>query len=221
MRTLGFYHVYLVNHWQEIVMEQIVKIMRSGLYDQSTVIHIGCLGRDEEVAKLREMLKDHKKFVINFHSAVPDHFEFCTLRLLQDRSRSAEPFYAFYIHTKGVTWPKEKTKAYIGGTYWRQYMNYYIISRWKECMNRLDAGHDTCGVKLLTKKDMPAFRVHYSGNFFWCKSTYIRTLPLIEHLRLKDRFQAEFWIGSGDPLCATLCQEFVDYNTQKKWVDPA
>jgi hypothetical protein len=37
---------------------------------------------------------------------------------------------------------------------------------------------------------------------------------------MKDRFQAEFWIGSGKPNACSLCQLFVDYNTKGKFQVP-
>ena len=61
--------------------------------------------------------------------------------------------------------------------------------------------------------------LHYSGNFFWFYSGYVKTLPEIVTLDIKDRNNAEFWICSGkNPEAATLCQKFVDYNTKGKFI---
>jgi hypothetical protein len=41
----------------------------------------------------------------------------------------------------------------------------------------------------------------FGGNFWWANANYLRTLP---PLRYKDRFDAETWIGLGNPLVHDL-----------------
>ena len=36
------------------------------------------------------------------------------------------------------------------------------------------------------------------GNFWMAKCSYINALPQIDSLDLEDRYQAEFWIGTGE-----------------------
>lgn len=206
MKIIAYYHILLINNWEEIVKSQVELINESGLIDEIEEIKIGCLGSDENMELLKTILPD--KYVIHYHSANIHEYEFATLRLIEQDAKTEKPYYGLYFHTKGVSFPGNS-----GGKYWRDYMNYYNICLWKECQKKLRKGYDTCGVKLLTESDYPAYKLHYSGNFFWFKSSYIKKCKKIEQLNLKDRFQAEFWIGTGSPTASTLCQKFVDYNT--------
>jgi hypothetical protein len=58
--------------------------------------------------------------------------------------------------------------------------------------------YDACGVDLV---DTP--QIHFSGNFWWSNSEYIKTLPTIHDLKYKIkpvlsvRHNCEFWIGMG------------------------
>ena len=221
MKIIGFYHIYMANHWQQIVTEQLTIMVRSGLYRQADRIYIGCVGGYAELEQLKAIISPFAKIEIMYHTTNIEEFEFCTLRILKLQAHLQHPFYGFYIHTKGASYPVSNTKAYIGGNYWRSYMNYYILTSWRKCLLKLDLSADLCGVKLLTAKDVPAHKLHYSGNFFWFRSQYVQALRSVEQLNLHNRYEAETWIGTGNPKAETLCQDFVDYNTQKIWEDPA
>lgn len=207
----------------QIVGDQLRILKSSGLYEASENIFAGCLGSRTELNELRKILLGYPKIIITYHSENHKEYEFATLKLMQQKAHEeTESFYGFYFHVKGVSWPvKRNPRAFIGGTYWRNYMEHFNIRKWKDCVSKLDEGFDTCGVKLLAPKESPANAQHYSGNFFWAKSEYIRTLKPIESLNHNDRFQAEFWQCSGSPNAATLCQDFVDYHAKGKFTPPA
>lgn len=199
----------MVNHWESIIKEQYQLMSQSGLIDACDKIYIGCIGT--EICKLKAFVKQHQKLCIAYHSENLQEFEFPTIRLLRVQS-IVKKFHGFYIHTKGVSYPGNE-----GGDYWRDYMNYYNLTKWKDARGKLICGYDTCGVKLRYSTDPPARKLHYSGNFYWFNSDYVKTLP--DPCMLNDRFDAEMWIGMNSPNAATLCQLFVDYNTKGKF-DP-
>ncbi len=215
MRILAFYHILMINHYVDIVLEQLQCITNSGLYDEVEKIYVGCLGRKYELEKLKYLVADYPKIEIAYYGEDVREYEFATLRILESKANTEEPFYGIYFHTKAVSWPKNRLQwAFTGGEHWRHYMNHYNLKKWKLCVEKLDDGFDTCGVKLCMPNDSPAYRLHYSGSFYWFKSEYIKKLPLISTLNLSDRFQAEFWIGSANAKAATLCQDFIDYKTK-------
>lgn len=221
MKIIAFYHILLINHWVEIVTEQMKCMVNSGLYDAVDKIYVGCLGRNYEYDKLKMLMSDFPKVEIVYHSQHVKEFEFATLKILKLNVDNSEPFYGLYFHTKSVSWPKNKLAwAYEGGRYWLSYMNYYCLTKWKDCIQKLDEGHDTCGVKLIGSDKSPAYRLHYSGNFGFFKSEYAKKLPQIESLNLSDRFQAEFWLCSAGANAATLCQDFIDYKTKGTFQPP-
>lgn len=216
MKIIGFIHIYMINHYLEIVQEQLNLMKLSGLYDTCDDIYVGCVGGYTELDKLRELLRDYPKIFIGVHDLCINKYEFLTLNMLKQKSEILFPFYGFYIHTKGVSYIKHTVQQTdVGGKYWRDYMNYYNLTRWGDCMDKLiDGGYDLCGVKLRYETDGPAYELHYSGNFFWFKSEYVKKLVPIDTIDNTNRYEAEMWIGSAEPKAATLCQDFVDYKTK-------
>lgn len=195
----------MINNWKEIVLSQLSLLKKSGLYDECETIRISALG--EPIKELESILSSFLKCNIDFYDTNPLLFEFPALDLMHDDSNELKSFYGLYIHTKGVSFPNHS-----GGKYWRDYMNHYNITLYKEAIKQLNKGNDMCGVKLLQPKDNVANKLHYSGNFFWFKSSYIKTLK--KETNREDRFNAEFWACSGSPKAVSLCQLFVDYNTK-------
>jgi hypothetical protein len=70
-----------------------------------------------------------------------------------------------YIHSKGGI----SNTAHVAS--WRQILNHFTIAEWPTCLKQL-ATHDVVGIKdrICTDKSV-------TGNFWWSKSEYIRTLP--------------------------------------------
>lgn len=205
----------MVNSYYEVITEQFKIIKNSGLYDVCDTIYVCCLGKPEELKRV-SLFFDKTKIKIEAYNTKLDFYEFITLKHLKYTADNTEPFYGFYIHTKGVSYKEN----YEGGKYWRDYMNHYILRKWKDDIKKLDEGYDLCGVKLLDEKSAPAYQLHYSGNFFWFRSVYAMKLPLVDNMNIDNRFEAEMWIGKAKPKTATLCQEFVDYNTKGKFCPP-
>lgn len=202
---VGFIHVCMINDWDLILKEQIELMQASGLYDKMRCANICCVGAEVYVEKLQEIIKPYDKLQFAAWNSNMSEYEFITLRFLKEVCDRGTTFYGFYIHSKGVSWPGHE-----GGKYWRDYMNYYILTKWEDDVKMLDLGHETCGVKIVHRN----WPLHYSGNYFWFKSEYVKHCVPVNNMNLKDRFNAEMWIGSGKPIAATLCQDFVDYDTK-------
>jgi len=203
-RIFGYYHVCAINGYEEVVKEQIADLINSGLYRAAERIVVGVSGEyREDAIKLFSKYKKFYKFLAD------DNYEFPTLEELQRLCESDEKSWVFYIHTKGVSYLDGR------GDYWRQYMMYYNVHKWKDCVAKLRDGHETCGVKLLEAKSHHP--KHYSGNFWWATSEYIKRLPKVTELNQQDRFQAEFWVCSGSPNAATLSQLMVDYENKPNY----
>lgn len=201
---IGFMHVCMINDYMRIVSEQIMLMRSSGLLNQVKEIRVGVTGSTEAKTSLEKFFVPFEKINIVAHSEDHKAYEFLTLKELK-KTADLKDFYGFYIHTKGVSWPGNE-----GGKYWRDYMNHYNITLWRDALSKLEFGYDTCGVKMVNR----GFPLHYSGNFFWFNSEYIRRLRPISSINQQDRFNAEMWPCSGQPICATLNQLFVDYNTK-------
>jgi len=208
-----FYHVCMINHWFKIVEEHIKLMIEYGLYDRVDKIYIGAVGKEPEFKKLKEFAEGFPKMEIVDYDSNLLRYEFLTLKILQKHSQK-EDFYGLYFHTKGCSYPSNE-----GGKFWRDYMNWYNIVEWNKALCHIERDkYDMYGVKLLSARKAPAYALHYSGNFFWFNSEYIRTLCDINTLDQTNRINAELWACSNYPIAATGCQEFVDYNNKGKFV---
>jgi hypothetical protein len=69
-----------------------------------------------------------------------------------------------------------KMTSYVTIRTWVDYLLYFNVSHWQECVNELQQGHDACGVNLKGGYDNHKDNYHFSGNFWWAKSEYIKKL---------------------------------------------
>lgn len=208
-KIIGFWHICMINKYVDIISEQLDIILKSELYESVEYISAVCSGNINELAKVSELFVQYPKIRIQHTPNIKD-YEFPTLEVLKHTADSNPEFFIFYFHTKGVSYPDHQ-----GGKHWRDYMNHYVLKKWRDNVYKLKAGYSTCGVKLVPKGSFP---LHYSGNFWWTNGSYVKTLRPIESLNKNNRFDAEMWICSNNPITATLCQTFVDYNTKGEFI---
>ena len=176
-----FFHVATINHYKSIVENTLELIHKSGLYDECENIFL-CIVGNEDLN-----ISDPK--IKKIHNPNIEHGEFFTLKILEDFCKENDSL-VLYLHTKGVTTPGNKCIDD-----WRNYMLFFNVEKYKTCIDSLKE-NDTCGVDLVTTPTN-----HYSGNFWWSKSSHIKNLPKIEEINsdsfptiLTKRHNAEFWI---------------------------
>jgi hypothetical protein len=183
-----YFHVGTIGKYQEIFDEIYYEIVESNLINQISAINLCIVGQGDLVIQPNEKIRIHQDSNVNSG-------EFFTLDLLKSFADSVEENHKIlYIHTKGVTTPDNQSIVD-----WRKYMTYFNVQQYKNCLQLLD-NCDSCGVDLV---DEPA--LHYSGNFWWANSSYIKKLPTIDEIKfpktppiLSIRHNGEFWIGMGD-----------------------
>jgi hypothetical protein len=182
----GFMHCCAINNYKEIILEQVSKIFLSGLYHACERVSIGVVGRyDEEFWKQLP-----KKFCVDYKSSNIKEYEFPTLNLVYDKCLKKECL-VWYIHTKGVA---VKTSY---RSFWRERMEKYVISGWKDCIRAMKKFNgDTCGCKLGVNNFITC--THYGGNFWWARSSYIRKKRSPMHLNTGRRWNAEKWLLGYD-----------------------
>jgi len=151
------------------------QIKMSGLYDDITEIRCGVLGYNNEP----DLFND-PKIVIRGTNPNIDLFEVFTINLLYEDAQK-EDFNVLYLHTKGIT----IHPLYKPVHDWVNYLCYFNIYQFKKCIDFLKV-YDTVGVNLV---DEPV--THYSGNFWWSKSSYIRKLEKCIYYCFNS---PEFWI---------------------------
>lgn len=185
MKPIGYWHIYTVNHWREIVRETLEAIEVSGLLEACACINVVATG--PESSAVRGILRHHHvKLVVM--DGYENNFEFPTLQLiwLDARFCTAKELggSVFYIHTKGVSYPDDRFKR------WRGLMLESVVHNHHEHLEALKTA-DVSGFNYL-QGDTP----HFSGNFWFARRSHIQKLPEPMSLDISNRYLAELWIAS-------------------------
>lgn len=187
-----FYHFYCCENskvWTEILDEQVSLILTSNLVHNLSKIDVSVIVRtQEDVEKAIDEFGKHKikmnlEFIRNPFETDKQMMESLDGDQTITENYTMKKIYAEvfndpskcnigYIHSKGIT-SHLKDDDYGQQRYklWRQFLNWGVIENWEKCINALDT-HDIAGANYF---DYPA--KHYSGNFWWATSDYIRRLP--------------------------------------------
>jgi len=210
MKIFGFAHVYMVHNWSEIFESQLEKIKASGLYDKLEKIFVGLNSQSEvpgfgPILHFNEEVFNDKKVEILYYINKPDLYETLTLSFLHKFCCESN-VRVFYIHTKGVS--RNSPQCQID---WRNLMEYFVIEKHKLCLQELVL-NDIVGVNwhlgegymnASSKKcEDTEVTPHFSGNFWWANSDYIKRLPPL--YPVKSKYECEFWIGKINPFVAEL-----------------
>jgi len=193
----GFMHICTINHWKEIVDEQLQIITSSGVFDKLDNIFCGVVGE-------HEFYPPHPKIKVVYRSYDIREYEYATLQWLHTFCKNTPPRYIFYIHTKGVSSkggsienPPEIRK-FVTGDY-RKFMQHILFNKHIECLEALKKA-DICGVNWRMYHNPP----YLAGNFWWARTEYIATLPRFTQNDRNKRSNAEFWIGKGTGVAVSM-----------------
>ena len=159
----------------DILLDMLNVICKSGLLNVLDYVYIINIGIPIDYEKIRA----DKIKLINYS----ENIKLCekpTLNIMNMFSKCNEKVKILYLHTKGVTNPKS-----IKIIDWRNYMMYFLVEKYESCLELLD-DYNCIGCNY-QEKPYP----HFSGNFWWSKSSYINTLNKITS---DDRHDCEWWI---------------------------
>jgi hypothetical protein len=182
-KIAGFMHVGTFGRWETVVGRQLTKLVESGLYDASEQISVGVVGGKEW-----EPPTNLPKIEVITRVADANAYEVPTLTKLHEYCQKHVDHFVFYIHSKGAT-SMEIQDSNIADPAavwdWREYMEYFVIERYADCVQALQTGSNTCGVNYSPQPP------HYSGNFWWARCSCVAELPAVQ---VHDRLLAEKWL---------------------------
>ena len=170
-----YYHIYAIDGVESIIDEQLNLIKTH--FDFPYILNVGISIADDNISI---------DYIINKFEKIRDvrskGNEFVTLDLIEkDKEKFGDSDYILYIHTKGAS--KQDNQNVIS---WRHLMNYFNIEKVKNVFKLFEkTDYNTYGVLLGTAGKWKL----YSGNFWWAKSSYVKTIKL-DGVR-KNRFNAE------------------------------
>ena len=150
-----------------VLTDQLAKIVFSGLYKAVNSVYCFLAGEEEYINSAEKFLTDSgKKFIIAEKGPGDTSFERFTLAKIPKYITDEDRF--LYLHTKGVSEKHANTQNIY---WWRTWMEYNLIQRFNYCLEMLNT-YDIVGVGYTTKMIGP----HFSGNFWWSKGSYFKTL---------------------------------------------
>lgn len=209
-----YYHIWsppTSDVWKLFLDEQIKRIYRSGITKYAD-INCGINGKSSE--RVYQFVKNYNWINVIEVSNTDEQYEGFTLKHLHQHSLNDTYEKIGYIHTKGISFlsgdrdhdpnrpgvrDSSQDKTLISINSWRHFLECGCVDMWKRNVDILD-NYQTSGVNF-SASPWP----HYSGNFWWARSDYIKTLEdPIKRMNVKNgwadrRLSFESWIGIGNP----------------------
>jgi len=173
-----YIHVSCIGNYIDVFDDLIKQIKKSGLYDK--VEQIRCCVLGNSTLSFSDSFSD--KIVLRKSSVDLSLYEAFTINTIREDIKVGD-FNVLYLHTKGVT--KCYFTQYVNIKSWVDYMCYFNITHHAKCIELLKE-NDTVGVNINSKPE-----IHYSGNFWWSKSSYLRKL---NECTIQTYNSPEFWL---------------------------
>jgi hypothetical protein len=199
MKIAIFYHIFQSGLGAFVYINQLHRLYTSGLIKETSHIHFGVNGK-------QELFNVPEKAKVVYNKNQKEETE--TLIALRDFCKKNSDYKVLYFHTKGVS------KESINAESWRLMMEYFVIDRWKECVEYLNE-YDAIGSNLKTlgpttwsdgRQSWEKVGIqHFTGNFWWANASYVNALN-DEFLNSAFRLDREFWIGTGGGKMKSLYQ---------------
>jgi hypothetical protein len=181
-----YLHICQDGCW-EIPFDMIMLALKSnGLYDNCVEIRVGVVNNVGHIIP-NVRLKDPK--IVTVVHAPSAEYERPTLLHLHKHSLVEDCQY-LYLHTKGIrhiSGNNEHTKNCVLD--WIKLLIHFNINNWCVASNKL-MSNDVYGCEFFYSP-----QAHFSGNFWWANSHFIRTLP--NHIG-PEYCDPEFWLFKRD-----------------------
>ncbi len=199
MKTAIIYSCFLYNQWDDIVKEQLDRLLKSEYYLSGGEIHIVALGMETQLLLLKLICGKHERVRIKYFSNLKYPVEGYGFKYMYELCLKGYDYIGF-VHSKGVS----KTRT-IPITDWRKCMEHYVIDHAKDAIKILSTTDFNCyGVffdifnKIQENKiDDDFIKAHrvfiFPGNFFWINCKWFLNLP--EPPVVEDRFFYERYLG--------------------------
>lgn len=171
MIIIGYIHVCQLGSWQksfDIIMED---VKSNGLYDATLEIRVCIVNNSEAIF---DDIRFYDPKIVLVEHGPASNYERTTLLHMATLSETDPSCQYWYAHTKGIRHfdgNNEHTKNCV--TDWIKLMNHWNFVNWRLASEKLQT-HDTYGCEFHNNGQFPK---HYSGNFWWATSMYIKTLP--------------------------------------------
>ena len=136
------------------------------------------------------------KYKLMNYSENIELYENPTLNKIKRFSENNKDCYILYLHTKGVSYNKHHP-LYTKVRDWNALMTYFLVEKYSSCFEKL-VDYDSVGCNYKNNSELCnqcgyKYTSHYSGNFWWSKTNYLKTLPLLDE-SVAQKMAPEFWL---------------------------
>lgn len=125
------------------------------------------------------------KIQITNYSDNTNLYEKCTLNKIKNFSENNPDANILYMHNKGISYDDDN--VFVND--WINYMLYFLIDKYEYCIHLLN-NYNTIGVNY---HDLKNNAKHYSGNFWWSNSDYLKNLDSLDESK-EDKAIGELWL---------------------------
>lgn len=196
-----FIHSCTFENQNTSVLDYIVdKINKSGLINILDNVFIINIGSPIE-NKYNTLNDGSNKYILTNYSENKLLYENPTINKIKQFADENPDSYILYLHTKGNSYGN----PWQGIIDWTNMMLYFLVEKHTICINKLNMDYDTVGCNLFEKPS-----IHYSGNFWWAKTNYIKTLNLLDENK-PSKMAPEFWVLQNKPKICTIHSSGVDH----------
>jgi hypothetical protein len=185
----GWIHVACIENGDYVAAEMHGRIMQSGLYKVSDVIHVAIVGGSRSETLVDYIFRRYPKYDIHYINEDAKVYEWPSLIHMHSMVKTSD-LNCWYVHTKGASNCRVGVSDLIQNNIrsWRDLMCQHVMD-YKTCRLLLDSGYDAVG-PLLRQDGAP----HFAGNFWWATSDHLRKLSLPSREDLNNRNMAEQWV---------------------------
>jgi hypothetical protein len=176
-----YYHIYAIDGVESIIDEQLNLIKKHFDFPYKLNIGISIPYDNKSISNILNIIDKS-----NIRDIRAKGHEFITLDLIEkDKEKFDDSDYILYLHTKGAS--KLDSIDYSNIKTWRELMNYFNIEKCKNVFKIFEkTDYNTYGT--LYGQAGP-WKI-YSGNFWWMKASYAKTINL-DGVKRNSRFSAE------------------------------
>jgi hypothetical protein len=157
------YTLYAVGDWELMLKKHLFALTESGLYDNLETFNVFAYPYQEKIESIVSEygVKDRTKVI----DVVSNRFEFPAIKDLLENPYT----YNLYFHSKGLSL-RDNAKSYIPSLAWNDYMTYFNVYHWRECVTEMINDQDMVGAEF-----MDQYGKHfYAGNFWWSTGDHLR-----------------------------------------------
>jgi hypothetical protein len=182
----------LKSGYTHILLNKFKKFKASGLYEKTNKIYLPLFGDDfDSHSEFLNELKDvypkieYSLITNQEFKNEPDTLNF----MLKKANEYSSNTPMLYLHTKGLSYTHPIMKRNVEA--WVRYLDLFVINKWEECVKALEENDAAGGLYVYQDPK------HFSGNFWWANSDYLKTLPRLNSHNINQYNRGEFWILSN------------------------